>query len=120
MKKPPRSNAAPGPFDKVRRTRLFPKTLESALYFPAAESLRKRGFGERNIVRDWAQIIGQELAQHTAPLKLARQGQQGPMALHIQASGAYALLVQHSEPRILEQLSLYYGRSMAQKIVILQ
>lgn len=108
------------PYDRVRRAWLFPKTLEGALNFSTSESLRKRGFGERNVVRDWASIVGPELAKHTFPLKLAMLGPKGPCALYIKASGPFALLVQHSEPRILERLSLYYGRSMAQRVMIVQ
>lgn len=120
MKSPKSPPMPAGSFDGVRRARLFPKTLESALSFATATSLRKRGFGERNLVRDWASIIGPELASHTFPIKLAAPSPKSPMTLYIKASGPFALMVQHSEPRILERLSLYYGRVMAQRIIILQ
>lgn len=120
MSDSPTDSAPPSPFSRVKRARLFPKTLENALNFSTLESLRKRGFGERNIVRDWATIVGPELAKHTFPLKLASTGPKGPMMLYIKAPSSHALFIQHSEPRILERLALYYGRSMAQRIVIIQ
>jgi hypothetical protein len=120
MSKSPDPGKPTGPFDAVRRARLFPKTMESALGFATAESLRKRGFGDRNLVRDWASIIGPELAKHTFPLKLAATGPKGPTILYIKAAGPFALMVQHSEPRILERVALYYGRDMAQRIMIVQ
>lgn len=121
MKKPlPAKSGQSGDFSDVRRAWLFPKTLQSAVQYPTRETLRKRGFGERNILRDWASIVGPELAKHSSPLKLMSTGPQGPMVLYIKASGAFALLIQHSEPRILEKLSLYYGYTVAQRISISQ
>ena len=108
------------PYANVRRTWLFPKTLENAMGFSTAASLKRRGFGDRNIVRDWASIVGPELATQTFPLKLAMLGPKGPCALYIKASGPFALIVQHSEPKILERLAIYYGRSMAQRVIIVQ
>jgi hypothetical protein len=123
MSRPPREtlyNAVGDGYANVRRARLFPKSLEQALSFSTAQSLRKRGFGERNLLRDWANIVGPELARFTQPLKLAATGPKGPMTLYIKASGPQALYVQHAEPQILERLALYYGRTMADRVLIVQ
>ena len=118
----PSASAAPAsPFAHVRRARLFPKTLQDAVSFPTAASLKKRGFGERNLLRDWPAIVGKEMARHCTPLKLApAPGPLNECRLYIQAPGSYALILQHQEPQILERLTLYYGRTIAHRIVIVQ
>ena len=100
-------------FNNVKRASMFPKELSSALTLSLESALKNRGFGEHDIARHWADIIGEELAEHCQPIKLIRRSKtQAEGRIYIRASGAHALELQYNEPVILERLSAFYGLSL--------
>lgn len=88
-----------------------------------------RGFGTHQIISNWPAIVGEELAQLTAPEKLTwsnpptatREGQNGQSAiLHIRVDGPMSIEVQHMAGQIIERVNRYLGAPLVQALRILQ
>ncbi len=88
-----------------------------------------RGFGTHQIISNWPAIVGDELAQLTAPEKLtwsnpptaARDDPNGQSAiLHIRVDGPMAIEVQHMAGQIIERVNRYLGAPLVQSLRILQ
>jgi hypothetical protein len=88
-----------------------------------------RGFGTHQIISNWPAIVGDELAQLTAPEKLtwsnpptaARDDPNGQSAiLHIRVDGPLAIEVQHTAGQIIERVNRYLGAPLVQSLRILQ
>jgi len=84
---------------------------------------RKRGFSEAHIVTYWTEIVGRDLADHSAPEKLTRprgKADLGPSTLTIRVDGPAVLELQHLEPQILERINAYYGYRAVGRLKYLQ
>ena len=88
----------------------------------AKEILGKKGFVETDILTNWQDIIGQELANYTSPTKIDFKPQQRNNGiLHLEVpSGAFALEVQHKEKTILQKINTYFGYNAISNIKIIQ
>ena len=88
----------------------------------AKEILGKKGFVETDILTNWPDIIGQELADYTSPIKIDFKPQQrNNGTLHLEVpSGAFALEVQHREKIILQKINTYFGYNAISSIRIIQ
>lgn len=84
--------------------------------------LGKKGFVETDILTNWANIIGEDLADYTAPLKIDFKPQQRNNGiLHLEVpSGAFALEIQHKEKIILQKINTYFGYNAVTSIRIIQ
>ena len=76
---------------------------------------RKRGLVGSGIINDWANIVGQKLAEHTLPEKLDKNG-----TLRIRVDSPIATEIQHLEPQILEKVAIYFGYRAARRLSIVQ
>jgi len=88
-----------------------------------------RGFGTHQIVSNWQAIVGDELAEMTAPEKLSwtnpppgsHGGENGQTAiLHLRVEGPVALEIQHMAGQIIERINNYLGAPLVQSLRILQ
>ncbi len=91
-------------------------TLTERLLRPAG---RRRGFAEGRLLADWPLIVGEELASHAIPQKIARRGNH-PGSLHIITEPAWALELQYMEPVILERIATFFGYRLIARLVIHQ
>ena len=93
--------------------RRFKNKLVSAgsiLHRATAKVFWRRGFGERDILTRWPDIVGSELAELTVPEKLQTQrGYSVGAVLHIRVDGVAALELQHKTPIVLERINAFYG-----------
>ena len=105
-----------------KRCYLFPKTLAGALDWSVKDAFTQRGFSNRDVIRRWADIVGEGLARVCTPIKMNfPTGTQANGQLYLKvANGAHALEVQFQEPVILERLATFYGYRIATRIVIMQ
>jgi hypothetical protein len=72
--------------------------------------LGRRGFGEGGLVSDWAAVVGEEVARHAKPLKLAFQrGERREGTLTLRVRSTFAVELQHMAPQILERINGYLG-----------
>ena len=71
----------------------------------------QKGFVSIDLITNWTDIIGPDLAQGVVPLKLTfptNKHSQG--TLHVRtASGAFALLFEHQKMRVIERINTYFG-----------
>lgn len=84
-------------------------------------AFRKRGFMEEKLLHSWPLIIGEELARHTVPTKLAidRYGRSGAK-LHVICEPAWATELLYLQPVILEKIASFAGYRAVESLVITQ
>ncbi len=78
---------------------------------------RKYGLMTADLVLEWPQIVGEELAQVCQVMKIRFPGlnrQQG--CLHLQTNSAMAMALTYSQPIILERVNQYYGYQAVSQI----
>jgi hypothetical protein len=82
---------------------------------------RKRGFVEGRIPRDWAQIVGADLAKSCAPESLNfPRGRRDGATLKIIAVPGRALEIQHLAPQIIERVNGHFGWAAVARMTIRQ
>lgn len=82
---------------------------------------RKRGFVEGRIPRDWAQIVGADLARCCAPESLSfPRGKRDGATLKIVALPGSALEIQHLAPQIIERVNGHFGWAAVARMTIRQ
>lgn len=109
-----------GAMTKPRRRR-GPVALAATLSRITDAALRKRGFAQSAVITNWAEIVGAELADHTAPQKLAfPRGGRGDGTLHVRVAGALATELQHLAPVVLERINTYFGYQAVARLALEQ
>lgn len=88
---------------------------------------RKRGFAEGHILANWPDIIGEDMAEFSAPERLVYprrvregRGPSGAATLEIRVDGPIALEIKHLEPQIIERINGYYGYSAVSRLKLTQ
>ncbi len=98
-----------------------PRALAIVLPKVAEAALRKRGFSAVEIITNWREIVGPELADEASPDRLAfPRGARSQGTLHVTAPGAVALEIQHLEPLIIERINTYFGYGAVCRIAVTQ
>ena len=98
-----------------------PRALAAVLPKVAEPALRKRGFSAVEIITNWREIVGPELADEASPDRLAfPRGARSQGTLHVTAPGAIALEIQHLQPLILERINTYFGYGAVERIALTQ
>ena len=64
---------------------------------------------------EWTAVIGAELAAMTWPEALGRDG-----ALRMRVVSSFALDLQHRAPLAIERINLFFGRSVVERLVLIQ
>lgn len=90
----------------------------SALVSPA---LRRKGFAQAEVVTRWAQIVGPDLAACTVPmgLRFPRHERMGG-TLVVRCESAFAPLLSHKAPRIMEKVNGFFGYQAVSKLEVKQ
>ena len=84
-------------------------------------AIRKRGFAQGEILRNWADIVGPRLAGVTAPERVQYSKKQGQGArLCVRVGGAAALELQHAGPQIVERINTYFGYRAISELKLIQ
>jgi hypothetical protein len=87
----------------------------------AGKALGKKGLGYGKLVTDWALIVGADLGQMTAPVKLAfPRGERTDATLTIDVVPARAIEVQHAMPQLIERVNGVFGYRAVAKIKLVQ
>lgn len=104
-----------------RRFKSQPVAAGGILRRATANVLRRRGFGEGEVISRWPDIVGPELAALTAPEKLQqRRGDVAGAVLHIRVAGAAAVELQHMAPVVLERINGFYGYRAVDRLKLIQ
>lgn len=87
------------------------------------DACKRQGFAAVEIVTHWPEIVGEELAKRSEPIKLAWPRRDDPDSvgvLQVRVEGAYALEIQHLQPVILDRVNRYFGWKCAGRLAIRQ
>lgn len=68
----------------------------------------------------WREIVGEEIARRTEPVKLIKGRAGGPSTLEIRVAGPSAAIIQHQAHDILGRVNLFLGPEAVQKLRIVQ
>lgn len=79
----------------------------------------KFGQGPGLLQARWREIVGEQLARHTEPVKVIKS-RTGPATLELKVAGPAAALVQHQAPQIMERVNLLLGKNEIGKLRIVQ
>jgi len=86
-----------------------------------APTLRRRGFIETRVARDWPAIVGDSLAAETVPVRLAfPKGERQDATLHVRVTGPMALELQHLAPVVIERINGYFGYKAVARLAMQQ
>ncbi len=87
----------------------------------AGKALGKKGLGYGKLVTDWPMIVGADLAEATAPVKLSfPRGERTDATLTIDIVPARAIEVQHSMPQLIERVNAVFGYRAVARIKLVQ
>ena len=105
--------------------RITAKPLSVLLGQVFSDAFAKQGFASRELVTRWAEIVGQDVAAHSEPLKIQWvrpvEGQpQEPATLILRVEGPKALEIQHTSDVILERVNRFFGWSAVGRIALRQ
>jgi len=95
---------------------------------PAGRSLGKLlreldarfGQGPGALQARWREIVGEQIAKRTEPVKLSKPRNGEPASLEIRVAGASAALIQHQAPQIVARVNLFLGEAAVNKLRIVQ
>ncbi len=95
----------------------------SGLLMPLAKKmLGKKAFAEADVICNWQNIVGEDTASFSRPLKIEfKRGEKVNGCLYIETlSGAAALELQMKTKLIIEKVNTFFGYGAVQNIKILQ
>lgn len=71
----------------------------------------RRGFSGAGVITDWQAIVGEHLARHSRPDRIAHDGpKRDSGTLHLRVdSASLATELMHLEPQLLERVNTYFG-----------
>ena len=95
---------------------------------PASRALRatqkdldaKFGKGADGLKGHWSEIVGQQLARRTEPVRVSSPRGGGAGSLEIRVDGPSALLIQHQVGEIVARVNLYLGPNAVDRVRIVQ
>lgn len=97
-------------------------TLSQTINPFVKKMLGKKGFVEVDILTNWDNIVGQDLAEYSLPERIdfkTNQKQNGVLHLSV-LSGAHALELKHKERIILDKINAYFGYGAVSGLKIMQ
>lgn len=78
------------------------------------------GQGPGALQARWKEIVGEQIARRTEPIKLVRGRNGAPSSLEIRVAGPAAALIQHQAPEIMARVNLFLGADAVGKLRIVQ
>ena len=84
-------------------------------------SFKRFGFVQSSIVSRWAEIVGERYAKVSSPESIRfPTGKKGGGVLTLLVDGAYAPLIQHLTPMIVDRVNRFFGHAAINRIVFRQ
>jgi hypothetical protein len=92
----------------------FPRPLSAFAGTALNDALQRQGFASAEIIARWAEIVGEEIAAHSEPLKInwprrANEESPEPATLVLRVEGPAAIEIQHLSSVILERVNRFFG-----------
>jgi hypothetical protein len=101
---------------RQERTAHAARGLTRALAAVLTPAARQRGFTAATLLAEWRHVVGPALAARCQPTQLESRGG----VLHLQASSAAALEIQHATPQIIERVNTYFGFVAVRRLRLVQ
>ena len=124
MPKRPLPTAAEAAFILSRKRTRPPRRPPPAAGRGLSELLKdldaRFGQGPGALQARWKEIVGEQIAKRTEPVKLSKVKAGEPAALEIRVAGAAAALIQHQAPEIVARVNLFLGAGAVTKLRIVQ
>ena len=95
---------------------------------PASRALRgflkeldgRFGQGASALTARWREVVGEDIARRTEPVKLVKGRNGGTSSLEIRVAGPAAAIIQHQAHDVLARVNLFLGPDAVQKLRIVQ
>jgi len=114
--KPIKKGAKNKPFRRFKTTKA--SRVASSFLSPA---IRAKGFAQAEVVTRWPQIVGAELAGSCVPQRLIfPRGERMGAKLVIRCESAFATLLDHKAPHIIDMVNRFFGYGAVAKLEIKQ
>ena len=98
-------------FKKIGET--LPKILE--------KKLKKANFIEISIIKNWKEIVGDDIAKHCWPIKITFSNENNLNSkIIIKVERGWSLEIEHKSYEIIDKLNQYFGYKAISKINIIQ
>ena len=98
------------------------RALSVRLPAVSKKALGRRGFADASVVAEWPTIVGRDLARSSEPLRLSfpnpRERVGGTLLLRVEP--AFAPILQHLEPQLLERVNGFIGYRAVEALRIRQ
>jgi hypothetical protein len=105
---------------RTRPPRRPPPPAGRALNSLVRELDARFGQGSGALQARWREVVGEQIARRTEPVKLTKPRGGGPAALEIRVAGPAAALIQHQAPEIIARVNLFLGEGAVNKLRIVQ
>lgn len=99
------------------------KNLSNFLPSEVKSLLKKRGFFELELLKNWDQIIGEKYSKLTIPIRVKASNNQGAnkiSTLFLKADSSIGFAVQHDKTKIIKKINSFFGYSAVDSISIIQ
>ena len=98
-------------YQKYQRPRGGPaKSISDLMPEIGRAAFRRYGFIQSSVVSRWPEIVGERYADVSLPESIRfPRGEKEGGTLHLLVSGAYATLMQHIAPEIIERVNRFFG-----------
>ncbi len=112
--------------DIVRILLIAMETLSKHFRQIARAVFERHGFAQADVVANWGEIVGEELARHSAPERIKWPRGAGEAArksggtLAVRAAPGRALDLQYEAPRIIARVNSFFGYEAVVKIKVMQ
>mgnify|MGYP001180067981 FL=1 len=90
----------------------FPKSVK--------ELLRKRGFFELELLKNWVEIVDKKYAKKSIPIKIRTTNSNNGANLSIKVDPSIAFGFEHDREKIKKKINSFFGYSAIDKITIIQ
>lgn len=106
-------------FVKTMTARRAPKPVRHQITSLMAEAAKKAGILEPDLIENWADIVGDELAEACRPVKILRDRRAETLIVSVPNGGA-AMKVQYAQSQILARANSWTKRRRLTKLLIEQ
>ncbi|MDF1872281.1 DciA family protein [Vannielia sp.] len=104
------------PYTKPKRTKRGFAQTGQFLTSEIRKAGEARGFAETRVLTHWAEIVGDEVAGKTRPVKVSFGRGAFGATLTVLTTGAEAPMLQMQEPQLRARINAVYGYAAIQKI----
>ena len=100
-----------------------PQSISNLLPEIAKKTLKRRGFFEIELLRNWEDLVEEKYKNLLVPIKIKRSTNQSKEDSHIlclKADPSIAFAVQHDSEKIIKKINLFFGYKAINTLNIIQ